>query len=913
MEAEVEQMKYIVCPLCQGQGRAENKKCPQCQGYSLRLWTGQVLLYWGKRIDAATIYQDNMKSAFKFIINAVLLFIAAVGLILAFRNFLNLQQGNIPLWHFYKYPSWSMLFFWFSLLTDGYLFYRLEKDYEESKNIIAKHPQSQPFIHQAIDWHLSTELGKNYKIDVSKMYSQEALATVTKAWKLAKKYKHSQVLPVHLLISSLSSQSTRIIFGRIGLNYEKLKEKIANHLSSITLPPGREVVFSESLQKILLESYIIAYKVRGRKVEIPELLTALAKIENPIKDIFYDLEIDLDKIVNVATWIRIRKLMYQRWQRFRRKAQLKPKGAVNRAMTAVATPVLDSFSQDLTQLAKFGYLAPCVDRKDEIAQIFRIIEGGTRRAVVLTGNPGTGRRTIIEGIAQLMTEEEVPKILQDKRLISLSLAKLVGGATPSVAGKRLLIALNEVIKSGNIILFIHDIHNMVGITSGTEEGSLDLASTLASVMARSRLIVFATTTYQDYTKYIENSSLGNVFEKLEIGEPHGNDVIQILEAKTGSIEYKNNVYFSYDAVERAATLSDRYLHDRFLPEKAIEVLEEAAIRTHRQKGKDSIVSAEDVAQIITEKTKIPLTKITESETDKLLNLEALIHKRMIDQEEAVKMISAALRRARAGMREGTRPIANLLFLGPTGVGKTELAKTVAEVYFGSETNMIRLDMTEYHDKSSIYRLIGEGGSKQGGYLTEAVRKNSFSLVLLDEIEKAHPELINVFLQVMDDGRLTDNIGRTIDFTNVVLIGTSNANSIYIQQRVREGATAEEIKNELMGGELLKYFRPEFLNRLDGIIVFKPLSISDVEEITKLQLKKVAANLEKKGVFLEVTPTALKELAQEGFDPEYGARPLKRVIQEKVSDSITNLLLQNKVGRRDVIVYDLGGQIKIKKA
>jgi len=913
MENNETQIKYIECPKCKGLGQIENKRCNQCFGQPLMLWNGQILLYWGKRIDKASIYQDNLKSAFKFFIDSALLFIASMGLVMGLRHFMVLQQGMIPVWQFYLYPSWSLLLFWLSLLFDGYLYYRLEKDYQNFKIYIAKHPKPQPMVHHAIDWTLAKDLGKNYKVDISKLYSQEALKAVTKSWQLAKKYAHSQVLPVHLLISLFSYQSTMIIFGRLGLDYKKLKEKIKNHLAKINIPPKENVTFSNELLKILLESYTIAYEEHGKKIEIVDILVALAKVENPIKEIFYDVEIDLDKMINVASWIRIRKLMYKRWQRFRKRAQLKPKSGINRAMTAEATPMLDDFSRDLTLLAKMGYLAPCVGRKDEISSIFRMVEGGPRKSVVLVGNPGTGRKTIVEGIAQLMAEEEVPQLFKDKRLVSLSLAKLIGGVEPSVAGKRLLITLNEIIRSGNVVLFISDIHNMIGITSGSEKGSLDLASTLASILSRSRLTVIATTTFQDYTKYIENSALSNVFDKLEISEPHGNEAIQILEAKTGGIEHKNNVYFSYDAVEQAASLSDRYLHDRYLPEKAIELLEETAIRVHGQKGKDSIVSGEDIAQMITEKTKIPLTKITESESDKLLNLEKIIHQRMVDQEEAVTMISAALRRARAGLREGTKPIANLLFLGPTGVGKTELAKTVAEVYFGSEENMIRLDMTEYQNQSSIARLIGDTKTKQAGYLTEEVRKRSFSLVLLDEIEKAHSELVNIFLQVMDDGRLTDAMGRTIDFTNTVIIGTSNANSIYIQKRVKEGASAEDIKTELMAGELIKHFKPEFLNRLDGIIVFKPLSLPNVEEIAKLQLARVAINLETKGVFLEVTPQAIKELAKEGFDPQFGARPLKRVIQEKVSDAAANLLLQGKLDRRDTVIFGTGGQVKINKA
>ncbi|RJR31333.1 ATP-dependent Clp protease ATP-binding subunit [Candidatus Parcubacteria bacterium] len=903
--------KIINCPSCLGEGVKGSKKCKQCNGLGFFLWTGSQLIFWGKRIDAAAIYQDSAKTYLKKLIDLALLIICSTGMAAGIYFFYQLQLEKIPLYEFYLYPSWLMVYFWFALLLDTYMYFRLVREIAQLQNYIKK-PEPKPNIHHALDWHSMTDLASAKKVNIADYFSHDAMEMVTKSWKLAKKYGHPRILPIHFLIIAMSYQQSKIMFGRLGVNYQKLKEKIIHSLSKVILPPSEDTILSRPALEILLESYVIAMEATGKKVEIAEIISALAKIENPVKEIFYDLEIDFDKVDNVAAWVRIRKKMYERYQRFRKKAHLKPSGDINRSMTAVATPILDAFSQDLTTLAKYGYLSPCVGRNKEIEEIFRIIEGGTRRAVILTGNPGTGRRTIIDGIAQMMTEENVPDLLQDKRLVSLSLAKLIGGVTPSEAGQRLLMALNEVIRSGNIVLFIHDIHNMVGITSGSEKSSLDLASTLASFMTRSRLVIFATTTYKDYIRYVENSSLGNVFEKIEIDEPKGNNAIQILEVKTGSIEYRNGVYFSYDAVAGAAKLSDRYLHDRFLPEKAIEIMEEAAVKVHKEKGKNSIVTADDIALIITEKTKIPLSKITEKETEKLLHLEQLIHQRMIDQEEAVKMIADALRRSRAGMGETTRPIANLLFLGPTGVGKTELAKTVADIYFGSEKNMIRLDMTEYQDKSSIYRLIGDN-SGNPGYLTEAIRKNSFSLLLLDEIEKANSELINIFLQVMDDGRLTDGLGRTVDFTNVVLIGTSNANSVYIQNRVKEGASGEQIKDELLEGRLVKHFRPEFLNRLDGIIVFKPLSREDVKQIALLQIKKIADNLAVKGINLEVTESGLKELAEQGYDPEYGARPLKRVIQEKLADSITNLLLEGKITRRDKIVYDVGGMLKIKQA
>ena len=360
-------------------------------------------------------------------------------------------------------------------------------------------------------------------------------------------------------------------------------------------------------------------------------------------------------------------------------------------------------------------------------------------------------------------------------------------------------------------------------------------------------------------------------------------------------------------------MSGRYLHDRYLPEKAIEIMREVAHYAAGKRGVGTIVVGEDVAEVIAQKTKIPVTAVNEVESEKLLRLEEEMHKRVIGQEEAIKMIAAALRRARAEIREAKRPIANFLFLGPTGVGKTETAKTVSEVYFGDERNMIRLDMSEYQGQASIYRLIGAPAGNSAGLLTEAVRKNPFTLVLLDEIEKSHPDILNVFLQVMDDGRLTDNLGRTVDFTNVILIATSNAGSPAIQDGIKQGLTIEAVKEQLINTELKPYFRPEFLNRFDGIVVYRPLTSPEIEQIAGLMLAKIGKQLEnKRGIVLEVTGEAVRELAAAGFDPAFGARPLRRVIQEKVEDGLTNLILTKKIERRYKVILEVGGNFRIEK-
>ncbi|MEK7072196.1 MAG: AAA family ATPase, partial [Patescibacteria group bacterium] len=417
---------------------------------------------------------------------------------------------------------------------------------------------------------------------------------------------------------------------------------------------------------------------------------------------------------------------------------------------------------------------------------------------------------------------------------------------------------------------------------------------------------------KDYTQYIEkNSSLGGIFAPVDIKEVEKDKAILICEIHAGSIEAKNQVYFSYAAIEKAVELSDRFIHNQYLPQKAIGILENAAVMAKKAKGCNALVLDQDVAEIVSQISNVPVTEVGETETEKLLHLEEKIHEKVIGQDQAVKAVASAVRRARAELRETKRPIANLLFLGPTGVGKTQLAKTLAEVYFGAEKNMIRLDMSEFQDQSGIARFIGtsRGGD---GLLTEPVRKNPFSLVLLDEIEKADKDIINIFLQVMEDGRLTDGSGQVIDFTNTIIIATSNAGTGFIQDQIKLGIDIEEITKQLIETHLKPYYRPEFLNRLDEVIVFKPLQIEEVKQITKLLLGDVATNLEAKGVTLEVTDVAIAELAQMGFDPTMGARPLKRVIQEKVRDVLATYVLENRLERRDKVVFDVGGKVEIRK-
>lgn len=531
----------------------------------------------------------------------------------------------------------------------------------------------------------------------------------------------------------------------------------------------------------------------------------------------------------------------------------------------------------------------------------------------MVGYPGVGKRTIVEGIAELMVGEDVPDIFQDKRLVSMSVSGLIAGASKTGdLEDRVLTVMSEISRSKNIILFVEDIHHLVGISTDSGE-AMDVAEVLAEQMQRGNFHVIATTTPEYYKQYIEKSSLAKVLQKVLVGEPELDEAIHILESKALQLETKNQVYFSYNALADAIKYSKEYLHEEFLPEKAVRLITEAALTVKELRGIKTIVSAEDIANLVSTSTGIPVSKISTDESKKLLNLEERLHERVVGQNLAINLVASALRRARTALRGGDKPIASFLFLGPTGVGKTQIAKTLANVYFGSEKNMIRVDMSEFQSSDALAKLIGDAQSGTVGFLSEAVRQKPFSLILLDEIEKATPEILNVFLQVLDDGRLTDATGRTIDFTNSIIIGTSNAGTSFIQDGIKAKKSLESIREELINVQLQKYFRPEFLNRFDGVVVFHPLELEHVAVIAKIFIGDLAKRLEEKGIYLEAEEAAIAELARLGFDPAFGARPLRRVIQDRVEDNLAKMLLAEKIGRRDKVILKQDLSLDIIKA
>jgi ATP-dependent Clp protease ATP-binding subunit ClpC len=652
------------------------------------------------------------------------------------------------------------------------------------------------------------------------------------------------------------------------------------------------------------------------------------------------------------------------------------------------TPTLDEFGANLTQMAAEGKLDPVVGRQKEIERVIQILGRRTKNNPVLIGEPGVGKTAIAEGLAQRIANNDVPDILEEKRVVTLDIGLLVAGTKyRGEFEERLKKIMDEIRSAGNVILVIDEVHTLIG--AGAAEGAIDAANILKPALARGELQCIGATTLDEYRKHIErDAALERRFQPVMVGEPTVDETIEILHGLRDRYEQHHKLKISDAALEAAAKLSDRYISDRYLPDKAIDLIDEAGSRVRlinsqlppaakeldrelRQvlkekddavrsqdfdragelrdremeikaeiraiaqskktessgEGDDSpVVDEEDIAQIVASWTGVPVNKLTESESEKLLHMEDTLHQRLIGQEEAVKAVSRAIRRARVGLKNPNRPIASFIFSGPTGVGKTELTKALAAYFFGSEDAMIRLDMSEYMERHTVSKLIGSPpgyvGYNEGGQLTEAVRRRPYTVVLFDEIEKAHPDVFNMLLQILEDGRLTDAKGRTVDFKNTLLIMTSNIGSKVIEKgggglgfEFSAADAAESQYNRirsLVNEELKQYFRPEFLNRLDEIIVFRQLTKDEVKEISDILLKEVSIRLKDQGITLEVTERFKDRLVEEGYNPSYGARPLRRAIMRLLEDSLAEEILSGRVKDGDVAIVDVDddGQVKV---
>ena len=650
------------------------------------------------------------------------------------------------------------------------------------------------------------------------------------------------------------------------------------------------------------------------------------------------------------------------------------------------TPTLNQFGNDLTKAAQEGKLDPVIGRKAETERVVQILSRRTKNNPCLIGEPGVGKTAVVEGLAQKIINGDVPEILKNKRVVSIDVSSMVAGAKyRGDFEERIKKCLNEVKKAGDVILFIDEIHVIVG--AGSAEGAIDAANILKPLLARGEIQVIGATTLNEYRKYIEkDSALERRFQPITVSEPSQEDTILILNGLRDKYEAHHNVKITDEAIKAAVELSTRYINDRFLPDKAIDLIDEASskvrlknytepdtlkqleekletiskekeeairvqqfekaaeLRDKQQKLKEKLekekekwqakntknvlnITEEDIAEVIANWTGIPASKITQTENERLKNLEKTLHERVVGQNEAVEAVAKAIKRGRVGLKDPKRPIGSFLFLGPTGVGKTELSKALAESLFGDENAMIRVDMSEYMESHSVSKLIGSPpgyvGFDEGGQLTEKIRRKPYSVILFDEVEKAHPDVMNMLLQILEDGRLTDSQGRTVNFKNTVIIMTSNIGARLITDKKSLGFSSEkdnkesekeyeEIKKEVMA-ELKKAFRPEFINRIDEIIVFHKLQENEIKQIIDIMLKEVIARLKEQKIDLKVEESAKELIAKKGTDTTYGARPLRRAIQSILEDKLAEEILDGKlVAGCEVVARANGEEIVIEE-
>lgn len=803
-----------------------------------------------------------------------------------------------------------------------------------------------------------------------KGFTEKANKALNLAIESAEEMRHNYVGTEHILYGLVKEGSgvAATALNECGVTEDALREKLESINGTMSLVELTPDDFTPRTKRVLRAAVIISSKTGYTYVGTEHLLLAILSESDSYAVAFLEeLGVSVERLAQAVS----KGMQGGADDGF---GGFENESALNGSQKGGSA--LDKFGRDLTQAAKNGEIDPVIGREKEIQRVIQILSRRTKNNPVLIGEPGVGKTAVAEGLALEIAKGNVPEILKDKRVVSLDLTGMVAGAKyRGDFEERIKAAIDEVKKSKNTILFIDELHTIVG--AGAAEGSADAANILKPSLARGDFQVIGATTLNEYRKYIEkDAALERRFQPVKVGEPTPEQAVQILKGLRDSYEAHHKVKITDEAINAAVTLSSRYIADRYLPDKAIDLIDEGASKVRlasltspdnvkeledeiadyekekasaineqdferaarlrdeqkelqtklddakkkwqeQQKGNSGEVTAEDIAKIVSEWTGIPVVQLTKEESERLLNMENVLHERVIGQSEAVTAIAKAIRRGRVGLKDPKRPVGSFIFLGPTGVGKTELCKALAEAMFGDENAMLRLDMSEYMEKHTVSKLIGSPpgyvGFEEGGQLTEKVRRKPYSVVLFDEIEKAHPDVFNMLLQILEDGRLTDSQGRTVDFKNTIIIMTSNVGARLITEKQSslgfnsENENAEESEKkdikELVTGELRKVFRPEFLNRVDDIIVFNKLNKEEIKQIAVKMLKTLENRLDKMNIKISFTDNAISEIADKGFDENYGARPLRRAIQNEIEDPLSEQMLEGKVKDGAVVTCD----------
>ena len=806
-------------------------------------------------------------------------------------------------------------------------------------------------------------------------FSERARRVLSLAQEEAQRFNHNYIGTEHILLGLVRETEgvAARVLSNLGVELTKVRSAVEFIIGRGEKSVPGEIGLTPRAKKVIELAVDEARRLNHSYIGTEHLLIGLLREgEGVAAGVLESLGVTLEKIRNETSRVL---------------SQNAPQSA-QAGRGGTRTPVLDQLGIDLTAAARAGKLDPVIGRQKEIERVVQILSRRTKNNPVLIGEPGVGKTAIVEALAQrIVNGEDIPNTLHQKRLVTLDMGALVAGTKyRGEFEERLKKVIEEIKTSGNCVLFIDEMHTMVG--AGAAEGAVDAANILKPSLSRGELQTIGATTLDEYRKYVErDAALERRFQPVQVEQPSAEETVEILRGIKGRYEEHHNLSISEEALRACASLASRYISDRFLPDKAIDLMDEAASRVrirgtttplsvkearqvlntvHTEKeeaiggqqyefaaelrdreiqlsekleqlerdwneaqdAKGLEVTEEDIAEVVGMWTGIPVTRLATEETTRLLQMEGVLHKRIIGQDEAINVISKAIRRARAGLKDTRRPIGVFLFLGPTGVGKTELVRVLAEFMFGSEESMIRLDMSEFMERHTVARLVGSPpgyvGYDDGGQLTEAVRRKGYSVILLDEIEKAHPEVFNILLQIFDDGHLTDAKGRKVDFRNAIIVMTSNIGAELIRRNTTIGFTtggdesedakrAYEAMKEKVTSEVKKVFRPEFLNRIDSQVVFHALEQKHIQEIVGLMLDLVAKAVVEKGMGFRATPEAMAFLAKEGYDPTFGARPLRRKIQDLLEDPLSEAVLRGEFDSGDNVVIDIeDGKIKLRK-